>query len=63
MMSKYPKSHRTFWLEDGTQVNVHYGSKYNYWFIQPSAKPIKLTKAEVPSRLYQHSLNLALKST
>ena len=33
------------------QVNLHKGSVYNYWFIEPSEKPIKLTKGQIPELL------------
>ena len=38
------------------QVNLHKGSVWNYWFIEPSEKPIKLPKGETPELLKKADL-------
>ncbi len=52
---KYPKKKETFFHDAGefdcVQINVHYGRKWNYWFIEPAEKPLKLAKNELPSIL------------
>jgi len=52
---KYPKSKMTAFIQlskfDCVQVNLHKGNIYNYWFIEPSEKPIKMIKCEIPELL------------
>ena len=33
------------------QVNLHKGTVYNYWFVEPSEKPIKMRKGQIPELL------------
>ena len=39
------------------QINVSVGRIYNYWWIEPNIKPIKLIKGEIPSKLKEHDLS------
>lgn len=52
---KYPKNKMTAFIQlsenNSPQVNLHKGSVYNYWFIEPSVKPIKMLKGQVPELL------------
>lgn len=52
---RYPKSKMTAFIQlsknDCVQVNLHKGNTYNYWFIQPSEKPIKMVKGKIPELL------------
>lgn len=52
---KYPKNKMIVFirLSDSNcpQVNLHKGRIWNYWFIEPSEKPIKLSKGQVPELL------------
>ncbi len=51
----YPKKSVSEFIQFGEydcrQVNLHIGRIYNYWFIQPNEKPIKLKKGELPTEL------------
>ena len=38
------------------QVNLHKGSVWNYWFIEPSETPIKLAKGHIPELLKNSDL-------
>lgn len=57
---KYPKnrSYALIQLAEYVcpQVNLHKGRIWNYWFIQPSEKPIKLSKGEIPELLKNANL-------
>jgi hypothetical protein len=62
---KFPKDKRSMFLQlsefDCIQINVSVGRIYHYWWIEPSIKPIKLIKGEVPTKLKNHDLsNLSL---
>jgi hypothetical protein len=56
----YPKKRITEFVEfdeyDCRQVNLHLGRKWNYWFIEPNEKPIKLLKGELPEDLKNKDL-------
>lgn len=58
---KYPKEKATAFYKitkcDWGQVNIHKGRVYNYWFIQPHEKPIKLKKGEIPFVLKEQDLS------
>lgn len=48
---------------DCRQVNLSQGRVYNYWYIQPNEKPIKLKKGEIPEELEGFDLSeLEIKS-
>ena len=52
---KYPKNKMTAFIQlsenNCPQVNLHKGSVWNYWFIEPSETPIKLAKGHIPELL------------
>jgi hypothetical protein len=52
---KCPKNKMTAFIrlseKNHPQVNLHKGVVYNYWFIEPSEKPIKLRKGQIPDLL------------
>lgn len=62
-MKNISKEHITFFLDlpilpncpnsgfESKQINLHVGNKYNYWFIQPSEKPLKLESSTFPQIL------------
>lgn len=58
---KYPKKSETEFIQfsenDCRQINVHKGTKYNYWFIEPSIKAIKLKIGILPEVLINKKLN------
>lgn len=58
----YPKKHKTIFIQleefDCRQVNIHLGTKYNYWFISPNKLPFKLKKGDIPDILKGHDLGL-----
>lgn len=55
---KYPKKHTTIFIQvaeyDCKQVNIHFGRKYSYWFIEPNEFAIKLLKNEIPKELKKY---------
>ncbi len=52
---RYPKNKVTAFIRfsenEIRQVNIHKGTVYNYWFIQPHKKPFKMQKGQVPDFL------------
>ncbi len=51
---KFPKEIATTFVDiDGEciQINLHKGRVYNYWFIEPSSRPIKEKKGIFPKIL------------
>jgi len=52
---KYPKNKSFTFIQfsefDCKQVNISKGKLYNYWWIQPNLKCIKLNKGEIPEIL------------
>lgn len=57
---KYPKNKMTAFIQlsenNCPQVNLHKGSVWNYWFIEPSETPIKLPKGHIPELLKNSDL-------
>ncbi len=57
---KYPKNKMTAFIQlsenNCPQVNLHKGSVYNYWFIEPSENPVKLHKGQIPDLLKKADL-------
>lgn len=52
---KYPKSKAYTFVQfaefDVRQVNLSKGRIYNYWWIQPNSKHIRLKKGQIPEML------------
>lgn len=59
---KSPKSKLTAYVQlseyNCLQVNIHKGIVWNYWFIEPSEKPIKLPKGHIPDALKTADLSV-----
>ena len=57
---KYPKNKMMAFIQlsenNCPQVNLHKGTVYNYWFIEPSEKPIKMRKGQIPELLKKADL-------
>ncbi len=53
--TKYPRRVMSDFIQlaeyNCIQVNVHFGKKYAYWFIEPNEKPVKLLLGEYPQEL------------
>ena len=57
--SRYPLKKLNLYIFDGEyfQVNIHFGKKYIYLFIEPQTKPIKLIKTNaIVTDLYKISI-------
>lgn len=62
---KYPKKVKTIFVQfakyDCRQINVHKGSKFLYWFIQPYEKPYTSLIGNLPNILNADLLDETLK--